>query len=156
MAAAEALRLGMLISFFCRHFLSDTKCDLKPSRIQRYLGILCDSSTTSFRIPEDKLSKLREIIREVLARGSLSGKTLETIAGKCVSMSVAIRPASLWTHYMFAAIAKAKGKVIQLHDHADLRAELAKWFTLSSTAQEGPWYKVRHFATEVTLAASDA
>lgn len=86
LAAAEAIHLGMLVSYFCGYFLSDTKCDLKPSRIQKYLGIICDSGTASFRVPEDKLQTLHELIRTVLERGSLNGKMLETIAGKCVSI----------------------------------------------------------------------
>ena len=61
----------MLVSFFCDYFLSDTKCDLKPLRIQRYLSILCDSDTTSFRIPEDKLRKLHALITAALRTGRL-------------------------------------------------------------------------------------
>ena len=37
--------------------------------------------------------------------GQLSFRTLQRIAGKCMSMTVAIRPASLLTHGMFAVIA---------------------------------------------------
>ena len=33
------------------------QCDLKPSRIQRYLGNWCVSNTTSFRVPVGKLQK---------------------------------------------------------------------------------------------------
>ena len=36
---------------FCEYFLSDTTGDLPPSRIQQYLGILCDSNTTPLRVP---------------------------------------------------------------------------------------------------------
>ena len=86
--------MEMPVSYFCGCFLSDTKCDLKPSRMQRYLSFLCDSNTTSFRVPEDKLQKVHALIRAALEHGSRMGKMLE-IAGKCVSMSVAIRPASL-------------------------------------------------------------
>lgn len=132
-AAAEVIHLGMIVSFLCGYILSDTKCDLKPSRVQKYLGILCDSATASFRVPDDKLRKLHALISEALDKGVVAAKMLETIAGKCVSMSVAIRPASLWAHFMFAAIAKAKSREIPLRTHADLRAELMKWLGLSST-----------------------
>ena len=94
LSAAEALHTGVLVSYFCG-YLWDTKCDLKPSRIQRYLGILCDSSTTSFRVPEDKLQKLHAQIHAVLEHGSLTVQMLEKIAGNCVTTSVAMRPASL-------------------------------------------------------------
>ena len=70
---------------------------------------------------------------------------LEKIAGKCVSMPVAIRPASLCTHYMLAAIAKANGWEIHLSSKPDLCTELNIWRSLSATAQEGPWYKPRQY-----------
>ena len=52
-----------------------------------------------------------------------------------MSMSVAIRPASLWTHYMLAAINRAKGPVIHLGSRPDLCAELRIWLDLSTTSQ---------------------
>ena len=156
LSAAEVLHTDTLVSYFCGYFLSDTKCDLKPSRIQWYPGILCDSSTTSFRVPEDKLQKLHALIQAVLEQGSLTVQMLEKIAGKCISMSVAIRPASLWIHYMFAAIAKANGREIHLSSKPDPCAELNIWRSLSATAQEGLWYKPRHYASQVTVAAADA
>ena len=36
---------------FHDYFLSDTKCGLTTSRTQRYLGIVCDSNATPFRVP---------------------------------------------------------------------------------------------------------
>ena len=95
LAAAAGIHLGMLVSFMAGYFLSDEKADLRPSRVQRYLGIICDSNTATFRVPEDKLRKLHALIQVVLSDGEVSGRILEKIAGKCVSMSVAIRPASL-------------------------------------------------------------
>ena len=61
------------------------------------------------------------------------------IGGKCVSMSVTIRPASLWTHFMFAAIAKAKGRAIQLGSGPDLREELRTWLSLQFTSRDRQW-----------------
>ena len=65
--------------------------------------------------------------------GKVKLARLEKIAGKCVSMSVAIHPASLWTQYMFAAITRATGRVIDLGPLPDLRAELQIWLGLSAT-----------------------
>lgn len=98
----KALHTGMLVSYVC-HFLSDTKCDLRLSRIQWYLGSLCYSSITSFRVAEDKFQKLHVLIHAVLEHGSFTVQMLGKFASKCVKVSVAaIQPASLWTHYMFA------------------------------------------------------
>ena len=65
-------------------------------------------------------------------------------------------PPGVWTHHFFAAIAKAKGREIELCKTPDLRAELGIWLDLSATSQEGPWYKPRHFAPQIAVAASDA
>lgn len=103
MASAEATNVGMMVSFLCGYSLSDTKCHLKPPRVQKYLGILCDSGTASFRVPEDILRKLHGLIRVALDKDSLTGKAIETIARKCINMSVAIRLKSLLIRFMFAA-----------------------------------------------------
>ena len=100
LACAEAFFLGIMVSFLWGYFISDTKCDVNPSKVQKYLGIICESTTASFRVPEEKLRKLHVLIEQTLEDGSVSVPRLEKIAGKCMSMSVAIRPASLWTHCM--------------------------------------------------------
>ena len=36
LSAEGAIHVRILVSYFCGYFLSDTKCDLKPSRIREY------------------------------------------------------------------------------------------------------------------------
>lgn len=161
LAAAEATHVAMLVSFMCGQFLSPSKCDLKPTKVQQYLGMLCDSSTATFRVPQDKLDKLQLILRETLAAKELSFRTLQRIAGKCMSMTVAIRPASLWTHAMFAVLAaleKSGMSVVYLErpSNADLVGELKQWLGLTATSQEGPWQRARHFSASITKGSSDA
>lgn len=148
--------MGMLVLYFCSFLLSDTKGDLKPSRIRRYLGILCDSDTTSFRVPQYQLQNLHTLIHAALEHDSLNVKMSKTIAGKSVSMSVAIRPSSLWTHYMLAAISKTNGRAVQLSRKPGLLAELNIYFNLSATSQDGPWYQPRHYAAQFTVTVADA
>lgn len=134
LAAAEAIHVAVLVSFSCGYYLSENKCVFKPTQVQRCLGIICDSREAVFRIPTGKLLKLQDLLRSALDGGSLDVGTLERIAGKCMSMPVAIRPASLWTHSMFATIARlsrARKTRISLSDHGELRAELQQWLSLS-------------------------
>ena len=105
LAAAEATFLAMLVSFFCGAFLSIKKCDFKPTHLQKYLGIWCDSTTATFRVPQDKLDKLHERLQGALETDQVSFETLRSFAGQAMSMSVAIRPASLYTQAMFPAVA---------------------------------------------------
>ena len=133
--------------------MSIAKCDLVPTLSLRYLGLICDSGQAAFCIPSDKLCRLRELILKVLSEGEVPLSTLEKIAGKCMSMKVAIRPASLWTHYMFEALRKARCPRDRFWQHrvrvprrSGLREELELWYRLTENAQEGPWYLAKHFA----------
>eukprot|EP00903_Cladosiphon_okamuranus_P006823 g6648.t1 len=82
--------------------LNGYKYEVRPAQVLQYLGIVCGSVTMSFRVPADKLAKLHQLIRGALDDGRMHFRTLQRIAGKCMSMTVTIRPASLWTHAMFA------------------------------------------------------
>lgn len=95
----------MLVAFLCDAFLSIKKCDFKPTRLQKYLGIWCDSTTATFRVPQDKLGKLHPRLQEALSTNRVSFETLRSVAGQAMSMSVAIRPASLYSQAIFAAVA---------------------------------------------------
>ena len=76
LAAGEATHVEMLVSFLCGQFLSAKKCDFRPTRQQQYLGMVCDSDTATFRVPKDKLDTLQQLLREALAAGHLSFRTL--------------------------------------------------------------------------------
>ena len=93
----------------CGQLLSTEKCDFRPTRWQQYLDMVCDSDTAKFRVPHIKLDKLQQLLRRTLAAGHPSFGTLQQIArSKRMSMTVAMRPASLWTHAMFAVVAELK------------------------------------------------
>ena len=98
----QTLRVAMVVSFLCGHFLSPKKYDFRRTRLQQYLDRLCDSDTTTFRAQQDKLDKLPNLLRAAPDAGCLSFRTLQCIEGKCMSMTVGIQEASLWTHAMFA------------------------------------------------------
>ena len=72
LAAAEAIHVAMLMSFSCGYFPSVQKCDGRPKRIQRYIGMLCDSESATFRVPTDKLRNLQSLLRTALGEGRLS------------------------------------------------------------------------------------
>ena len=143
LAATEAIHVAMLESFLCGYFLLVKKCDLRPKRIQRYLGMLCDSETATFRVPADKLGNFQPLLRTGLEEGRLSFLTLERIAVKCMSLTVAIRSASLWTHAMFAVLSKLEKSGARRIDlardsHADLVGEFRQWMCITSTSHEEP------------------
>lgn len=161
LVTAEATHLAMLVAFFCGTFLSIKKCDFKPTKLQKYLGIWCDSSSSTSRVPQDKLDKLHGRLQQALDAGFVAFETLRSVAGQAMSMFVAIRPATLFTRVMFAAVAalEKSGRHrldLLLHASADILGEFRWWCQISTTSHEGPWQKARHFAAGLTRGASDA
>ena len=117
--------------------------------------MLCNSDTTTFRVSQDRLEKLQQLLRAALDVGRLSFRTLQSIAGKCMSMPVAIRPASMWTHAMFAVLAEVEKSALCMGDltqdsRADLPGEFQMWLNLSATSQEGACQRARYFVVALT------
>ena len=90
--------------------MSPRNCDLRPTKVQRYLGMWCDSGTASFRVPPDKMVTQHDLLSTAIAPEEISSRALDRIAGKCMSMTVVVRPASLWTHTMFTALSKLENR----------------------------------------------
>ena len=80
--------------------MSAPKCVLTPTTQLVLLRVACDSVLKRFAVPQDKLDKLEAILEEALAQGWISLGMLAKVAGKCTSMSVAVPPASMYTHFM--------------------------------------------------------
>eukprot|EP00752_Nemacystus_decipiens_P013894 g12334.t1 len=161
LAACEGTRVAVLVSYLRGVFLSAKKCDWRPTRVQKYLGILCDSGTATFRIPQEKLDVVHSLLTEALENRTVAFRTLQRIAGKVTSMTVAIRPGSLYTQAMFAALAmleKTTQRVVDLSldSSANLVGELKQWLSISAITREGPWQLAQHFTAALTKGASDA
>lgn len=161
LAACDATHIAMLVSFFCGYFLSAKKCDLRPTRVQQYLGMLCDAESATFRVPQQKLDVVHALLEQALASRAISFRTLQRVAGKVMSMTVAIRPASLYTQAMFATLAALEKTTLRTVDlsldaSADLVGEMRKWLAISATTHEGPWQIARHFSAALKTGASDA
>ena len=139
-----------------------------PREVRPYFRPRCsdklgthDADTASFRVPQDKMDTLHQLLHAALEARGISFSTSEHIAGKCMSMTVVTRPASLWTHAMFAALSKLeKSGVRQINlsrvELGDLNGEFRQWIGISSTSPQGPWQRAHHFTTALTVGATDA
>ena len=110
-------------SYLCGVLLLAKKCDWRPTRVQEYLSILCDSGTATLRVPQEKLDVVRTLLTEALENRTVAFKTLQRIAGKVTRMTVAIRPASLYTQAMFAALVSYAGENHPAHSGSVPRLE---------------------------------
>ena len=72
--------------------------------------MLCDSGTALFLVAPDKMVTLHDLLSTAIAAEEICSRTLDRIAGKCMGMTVVIRPASLWTHTMFTTLSKLENQ----------------------------------------------
>ena len=68
---------------------------------------MVDSAQAMFYVPPKKVQDLIERIQEILSQEQVSISQLETVVGKCRSMSMAVPAAVLYTRAQYAAIAAA-------------------------------------------------
>ena len=80
------------------------KCNLIPSICIRFLGFLADSVEQAYILPLDKKEKFIALRESILSQKEVNLKTLQRLAGKCVSMGLAIPAARLYCREMNTAI----------------------------------------------------
>ena len=81
-------------------------------------------------------------------------KTLQRLAGKCVSFSRAVPAARLFTREMNAAISQGLRSQKAVLLHGALREEISHWLFLESWDDPLPWRDERHFQISVATDAS--
>ena len=149
-AAKSAIFLVAYFLINLGYFLGVSKSILEPRKVVPYLGFLSDSSLQVFHLIPAKREKFIALVRQALSCSRVSVKTLQRLAGKCVSFTLAVLGAILFTREMNNAIAKGlrSGEQVQVYDA--LRNEIAHWLFLEKWDDPLPWRDERHF--RVTLA----
>ena len=154
-AAREAVALVLTIFYRCGYFMVFPKCSLKPTTDLVFLGEATDTTQRRAYVPEDKPWKLEAILRDAIDSRSISFGQLEKLAWKCTSMSVAVQPASLYTHHMYRQIAAFKRSgsrknlsSIAVSKRRGLRFEMERVLKVRSRLNGAPWYDAtRHVLT---------
>ena len=124
-----------------------------PRKIVPYLGFLSDSSREVFHLIPEKKEKFLDLIEQTLACSTVSVKSLQHLVGKCVSFSLVVPGALLFTREMNNAISKAlrTSKPIKLHEA--LREEISHWLFLRTLDDPLPWDE-RHIRISLATDAS--
>ena len=85
----------------------------------------------------------------------MSVKILQRLVGKCVSFSLAVPAALLFTREMNLAISKGMRTNCLVKIDKNLRDEIAHWLFLESWDDPLPWKEERHLQIQISL-SSDA
>ena len=130
---AAAQSAVFLVAFYLirlGYFLGLLKSILVPQKSVPYLGFRADSLDELFYMLPDKQRKFMDLIRDTLKTRFVSVKTLQRIAGKCASFSLAVPMARLFTREMNAAISKGRQSSKPILLCGPLRDEIAHWLFL--------------------------
>ena len=137
------------------YFLGLAKSILTPQQVVPYLGFASDSVREVFHLLPEKKAKflILTLIQQVLAAPTATVKTLQRLVGKCVSFSLAVPAALLFTREMNAAIWRGLRTVRPIPLTSALREEIAHWLFLQTWDNPLPWRDERHIRVKI---ASDA
>ena len=123
-AAAQSALFIVAYHLVCLgYFLGLAKSILNPRKVVPFLGYLSDSSLEVFHLIPEKKSKFLSLVHEVLQAKTVTVKTLQRFVGKCVSFSLAVPGAQLFTREMNAAISRGLRTIRPLRLCGGLREE---------------------------------
>ena len=152
LVAYHLVRLG--------YFLGLAKSVLVPSQTVPYLGFLSDSAQEVFHLKPEKRQRILALVKDVLKKPFVTVKTLQRLAGKCVSFSLVVPAAKLFTREMNAAISKGQ-RINANHTKplpltGKLRDEIEHWLFLEGCNDPLPWREERHVRVMIATDASNS
>ena len=108
--------------------LSIDKCCLKPCQIGEWLGFIIDLVQGQFRVPEQKLEKLKSSIRSVSHLERIPVRALASVVGQIMSMALALGPiARLRTRAVYADINCSRSWADKVILSSESQMELKFW-----------------------------
>ena len=147
--ASSAIFLVCYTATKLGYFLALNKCILIPRQQVPYLGFVSDSGKQAFTLIPKKKDKFLTLVRDILQRKFVDVVTLQRLVGKCISMSLAIPGARLFTNEMNSAISRGlrTSRPCQISD--SLHREISHWLFLEDWNSFLPWISETH--SHVTL-----
>ena len=153
-AAKSAVFLVAYFLISLGYFLGLSKSILMPRKIVPYLGFLSDSTREVFLLIPAKKEKFLSLIERTLACSMVSVKSLQRLVGKCVSFSLVVPGALLYTREMNSAISRGLRTSKPIKLHGALKEEVSQWLFLRSWDDPLPWRDERHIRISLATDAS--
>ena len=137
------------------YFIGLAKSSLTPSRTVRFLGFIVDSERQAFILPEEKKAKFARLRESILEGRLTSVKTLQRLAGKVTSFSIAVPAAQLYTREIFKSISGHSNSSRPIKISGLLREEIEFWRFLDTWQECLHWPSERHTTIRICSDASD-
>ncbi len=150
-SASEAITSDLRNAGFV---LNKEKSHLAPMQVGRWLGFIIDLQEGMFRVPEDRIAKLKQSITLVPENDPVSMRLLASVVGQIVAMGIAVGPvARLRTRALYGVVNSRLAWSDYLELSEEAREELVFWHQAINDLNGQPiWFS----ASATRVAYSDA
>ena len=162
--ARIGVEVFLWLNFLAGYSISLKKSVLEPCGGLVWLGILIDAQENMFYIPEPKKAAVMTLLCEVREQGSISLRELESLAGKCMSLHLAVgEAAKTFTRAFFDVLVMVRAgrlggrkRSISLagQRQAKLREAIDVWIRFLDVFDGAPWLLTRHTSLRIQTDAS--
>ncbi|KXZ45875.1 hypothetical protein GPECTOR_49g459 [Gonium pectorale] len=121
--------------------LSLDKCQLVPKPQVRYLGFVVDAPGQSLRVPDDKVAALGQLVEEYDRRAQLTPRDIAKLAGKIMSMSLAVQLAPLHGRLVAQALASKVSWDEAMGDGREVVRQAQLFLELLRTSNGKCWWR---------------
>ena len=98
-----------------------------PATVVTFLGINIDTVVGQLCLPQEKLQRLRELVRSWLPRRSCRRREVESLLGHLSHAALVIRPGRLYLRQLFALLPLAPDPHHHIRLNLSARADLVWW-----------------------------
>ena len=151
--ASQSVSIAISLLASLGYFLNLSKSVIIPVQRLVFLGLVCDSTLLAFLLPPDKIQQFSLLRENILSQKQVTIVTLQKLIGKCVSFSLVVPAAKLFTREMNIAMTKAMRSRQLVPIRGPLREEILYWRFLDQWTGHMCWRQERHLTMSV---ASDA
>ncbi len=125
--AKSAIYMAVEVLTRLGYFIGLAKSQLTPVKCLRFLGAMIKVNEQEFMLPLDKKVKFGYLREYILQRSFVDLRTLQRFVGKCISMSMMVPSAKLYTAEMIRALSRHAHAPQKIAIDGSLRVEIAHW-----------------------------
>lgn len=108
-----------------------------PTCVCTYLGVEINTELMCLRLPQDRVSRLKQELNFWFNRRKATEKQLQILAGHLSHCAHIIQGANLYMHFLFRKLAEARGKR-KVKLTKDFHDDLSWWFNLACSFNSVP------------------
>ena len=126
-AALAGVLLAIAVLTELGYFINSKKSVAIPSQRLVFLGHLVDTIRETFSVPEDKKQKFIPLRESVLCEKSVLLYNLQRFLGKCISLSLMVPAAKLYTRQIAGNISQFSHSIRPIPMTGALHQEIEHW-----------------------------